>query len=350
MEYSIARLNRLLDSIKDRAITPTSAQDAFLEFLHDKDFMTMLYNPTALNLDPAELRDPTMEMYAKLNRPRVLKILTDAIMYEGYDRFDRNTAAWLHTIALGGIKAVKDRTRRLEDDIVDDRLTRREIEEEKETIAKLSNCISKVIHTAMKIVKSRAKVVARQTGLSRDLVQAVLIIVPEPDMINVYQVGHYTSQVLTTIYSNTEGLTSTSYSDPVYFNDFSRRPSDIDWEPLFEELFGEKNVVEAATFILLEGMNKLDAYKNPKVKDIWDSITKFALSQLDKVPRMIQNQMLDLYLKRITKMFRNKTFDLRVDLRQLDKYDLPHLVETIKDGGYDKKISEIIHDIASGAQ
>ena len=113
MEYSIARLNRLLDSIKDRAITPTSAQDVFLEFLHDKDFMTMLYNPSALNLDPAELRDPTMEMYAKLNRPRVLKILTDAIAYEGYDRFDRNTAAWLHTIALGGIKAVKDRTRRL---------------------------------------------------------------------------------------------------------------------------------------------------------------------------------------------------------------------------------------------
>ena len=56
--------------------------------------------------------------------------------------------------------------------------------------------------------------------------------------------------------------------------------------------------------------------------------------------------MLDLYVKKITKMFRNKTYDLRVDMRALNKLDLPNLVSTIQDEGYDKKISDVIRNIA----
>jgi hypothetical protein len=105
--------------------------------------------------------------------------------------------------------------------------------------------------------------------------------------------------------------------------------SEIDWKVFFKTLFGKENVLECATFILLEGAHRTKGFKHQNVRKIWDSLTAFALDELEGADAPARNQMIELYIKRIEKMFANGSFDLRVDLNSLPETEFPQLTQTV---------------------
>ena len=76
------------------------------------------------------------------------------------------------------------------------------------------------------------------------------------------------------------------------------------------------------------------------MRECWDSLTTFALKELNDAPDQIRNQMIELYIKRIDKMFSSKSYDLRVNLLKIDDFSFPKLVDTIDK--YADKITAIV--------
>ena len=105
--------------------------------------------------------------------------------------------------------------------------------------------------------------------------------------------------------------------------------SDIDWKYFFKEIYGRENLLDVATFILLEGAHRTKDFKTKRIRSIWDSLTAFALDALEGADAPARNQIIELYLKRIEKMFANGSFDLRVDLRNLPENDFPKLTAAV---------------------
>ena len=138
--------------------------------------------------------------------------------------------------------------------------------------------------------------------------------------------GFYLNQVLLSIYR--------------FVDDHHYDTSKIDWKEFFRILFGDKNVIEAATFILLEGVHRIDEYGD-EVNDTFNQLTMFALKELEIAPEGLKTQMLDLYVKRISRMFANRTFDLRANLLDIDPMRFPNLAKTVDH--YASQISEIVN-------
>ncbi len=337
MQYTIHTLNVLLDDLKERRISKEDAAYRISNFLFDHDFMLEIYRPETLGINPTEIKEDSDTMYVLINRPRALKCLANAIINDGFDKYDRNTAAWLNTIVTAGILASAQREKRLNDDVANGEIDRAKAERERDSIEEFNAALNKVIRVARKIVNSQAKKMAQETGLPKELCSTILYQAPEPEMISNFKIGFYTVKALMVIYKYVERVPANA-REPI---------EDINWAPMFARLFGEKNITEACLFILLEGSNHLSNFKSPDVKRIWDSLTMFALTRLEKVPSETQHQMMDLYLKRIQRMFRNNSFDLRVDMRKLDPEKMPRLTALINDDKYDYKgkITAIVKDI-----
>jgi hypothetical protein len=111
------------------------------------------------------------------------------------------------------------------------------------------------------------------------------------------------------------------------------------YSELFTYLFGEDKLCDVAMFVLLEGVHRLNKYNNPDIRKVWDSITDWALHQLESSPEILRNQMIELYIKKVSKMFENDSYDLRCDLLKLSKDLFPNLVASIDK--YRTKIKEI---------
>jgi hypothetical protein len=104
--------------------------------------------------------------------------------------------------------------------------------------------------------------------------------------------------------------------------------------------------VDVATFVLLEGVHRIDKYRNSEdVRECWDSLTTFALKELNDSPEQVRQQMIELYIKRIDRMFSNKAFDLRVNLTDLDEDSFPKLVKTV-----DKYADKIVSILSRGSK
>ena len=167
---------------------------------------------------------------------------------------------------------------------------------------------------------------AARANVPEALAECTMVVVPESKYITNFRVGFYLNQVLICLYR--------------YVDEKDMDTSRVNWREFFTALFGERNVIEAATFILLEGVHRISDYGDA-VDETFNQLTMFALKELEVAPENLKTQMLDLYVKRIGKMFANKTFDLRANLLDIDPDRFPKLVKTI--AHYASQIAEIIN-------
>lgn len=326
--FTISSFNDLLEDIVKKRISRSTAESALMAHLQNENFLQMIFNPPD-DVDRDQLQKETQNMYILLAHRKVLNCIMDAIEYEEYDSFsdlDRSVGTFLNTIALAGVQASKDFEARTKKDFDSGEISRSEAKEEYRHIEMYNDSLEKLIRMAVKIVKKKAKYAARESNIPTRLSRNVFLMVPDPRFMNRYQIGFYMNRVLTEIYGTVEE----------YEVDLRR----ADWGEFFKEVFGEKNVVEVANYILLEGLDRMQDYKRSEVKEVWNDLTKFALDALENAPTETQEQMLDLYTKRIARMFQNNTFELRADLRNLDPTRYPSLSETILK--YADKITDII--------
>ena len=289
----------------------------------DDTFVEWLFQPKQV----PNLNEVVSSMYAQFTKPMVMETMVEVIKDEGYHEFTRSHATFLFSVANIAIQGNNDMLEEISQKKKNDEISGKEARRLADKIDESNEIITDLLKVAKKIIKRDAAELARESHLPKYICMTAYHTIPEPKYIDKFKVGFYLNNLFNSIYSEVEQ--NGEFEDSVR------------WRAFFKEIFGKDNVVEAATFVLLEGVHRIDRYKNSKdVKACWDSLTSFALRELNDSPQQLRQQMIELYIKRIEKMFKNSSFDLRVDLTDLNKKSFPNLVETIEK--YTDKITDII--------
>ncbi len=291
----------------------------------DESFIEWFYEAAKLSNGSSEQIN---FLYNSFANPKIMKDLVKMFYEVGEKRFSRSIASFIWSVANTAIRHNNTATVNITANFKADLINRKVMENEIEKLKKSNETISKLMKCARKIVKDNAREIYHESGVPKDICTWALQNVPEPKYIDKFRIGSYTNTVLLHLYSHVD-----TEEDEI-------QVSPSEWRKFFKGVFGKENVPEIATFILLEGASRASSYKSPHVKDTWDSLTHFALKELDGCPDALKKQMLDLYVKRISKMFANGSFGLRVNLLSLEEDTFPSLFKTIQK--YADKISEIV--------
>lgn len=290
---------------------------------YDDTFIEWLFQPKQV----PNLNEMASALYVEFTRPKVIKAITEMVKDEGYSKFNRSHATFLYTLSNIAIQANNERAEETEKQRKAGELSNKEAQRLNEKIEKYNEYIADLLKVVRKIIKKDAVELAKESHLPKYICITAMHSVPEPQYIDRFKIGYYLNNLLNTVYSEIEQM-----------GDFSEH---VRWRTFFKEIFGKDNVVEVATFVLLEGVHRIDKYRNSEdVKNAWDSLTSFALQELNEAPEAIRSQMIELYIKRIDKMFANKAFDLRVNLLSINDKLFPKLVETVEK--YTDKIESIL--------
>lgn len=289
----------------------------------------VLTNDEALEwqFDPGKNRQPyTGEMvqrfYKLLAYPTPMKMYPVMMEKYGKSDFTRSSISVLNMILTFAIEANNEMVRDLKAEInengngVEAKDMRSRAEKYAERLDELKDIIQK-------LAKPYLKDLSKDTGLSRDIIFRSIIAVPETKYIQKHRIASMTIHLLEELYSEAAAT------------GFPNKGAGVRWKPLFKELFGVENLPSVAVSILLEGNHHIDQYRDSEnldaVRDCWDSITKFALDQLEKSPDQTRTQMIELYLKKAENLIARRNgrpTDLRVNLTRLPR-EFSNLIRTV---------------------
>lgn len=292
-------------------LSKSKQQNLIEDMLTNRTFAEFLFKE--------KLTDPqgTMEkFYTALVRPSVLKALVNYVEDEGYDEFNRTHATFFYSICSVALDVNNDREQERVKKRRDGQISNREFQELGDKIEQYTKLVNRLFKACKKIVKSEAEELAEDANLPTYITKMALYNVPSPSMIARERIGKFLNILMAEIY---EKVQEKQYS-----------VSGVDWKVFFKELFGKDNLAEVATFLLLEKHSRLTKFNDEYVNECWESLTEFALTQINNAPEQLRDKMVELYLKRIDSMFRNGKFELRVDLSSIPKLgSYPKLAETI---------------------
>ena len=295
--------------------------------LSDKDFAEFLFKPKGV----PNLTEVVEQLYAGLSKPQVVKTIVKYVQEEGYEEFNRTHATFFYSLASLALETNNERAKENAEKKKSGQISNKEFNETRDKIDEYSKYIDRLLKITKKIVKKEAEDISDETAVPYKICRKACSLVPEANMIDRYKIGRYLDSLLNEVY------------DTIHQNEISI-PNGVNWKGFFKKLFGKDNLAEVATFLLLEGHNRRDAYeRDSNVIRCWDSLTEFALTQMNSAPEQIRDQMLELYLKRISRMFTNGTYELRVDLLsipQLNGKQFPALSATIQK--YAERLENII--------
>lgn len=321
----MAEIERIVEILHDfKHLSRKKRRKFMTNLMYDKDFIKWLFQPEKA----PNLYQIVEDLYKELTKLHALEAILEMIEYEGYSEFNRSHATFLTTVCNLAIDNNDAEMKEYEKAKKDPTIHRMKLRGWAENIDRSNLIIAKILKRIRKIVKKNATVTAKAARLPRYITIAAYESVPEPKYVDRNRIGFYMNNLMTTIYSDVE--------------ENGEFMEDVRWRPFFEHVFGKENVVECATFILLEGVHRIDRYRNSHdVMDCWDTLTEFALSELNNAPDNTRDQMVELYIKRLDKMFVNKSFDLRTNLLDAPKVVWPKLWKTVQK--YAKKLGEVIN-------
>lgn len=295
-------------------------------YLKSDDFYGWLFKPQTDKKVSMDINEMMSKMYDLLCKKKSIRALTETIEYYGTDQYTRSAATFIFSIVRFALDAIDEKTAAVVKEFDSGNINRAEKKDNMEVINKYAMLVSELNDQCNKIVAHDAKTLERSTGLPREIARSILKCVPEKKFIEKFKVSTFTNIVLNELYANV--------------NEWGEEISEVDWKPFFKELFGSENTLDVATFILLEGRHRIKGFNGKSLDYVWESLTKYALETLDKADLNSRNQMIELYIKRLAKMCKNGTFDVRVDLLSLSEKKFPNLTKSIKD--YRDQITEII--------
>lgn len=306
-------------------MSPKKARRNMLRMMENEDFFHWLFHPAP---NP-KLNEMVTDLYVQLTRPTNIRYMIEMLEREGYRDFNRSHATFLFSICNIAISSNNEKIDEIKKKRKHDDISGREASRLLDKVDRCNEDISKLLKMTKKIIKPDAKKLARYTKLPLYTCMTAYYSVPETKYVDRVRIGYYLNTLLNDIYSEVEEN-----------GEFGRR---VYWKDFFREIFGKNNTVEVATFILLEGVHRIEKYRDSDaVKDCWNSLTNFALKELNDSPEQVRQQMIELYIKRIDQMFANKSYDLRVNLLSEDfEYSFPKIYNTV--GKYASRIKEILN-------
>lgn len=324
MSYNYDELTRLLEDCG--TMRTEKFQKRLMRILTSSDFKDAIFRP---NRSDTTANQKIANIYKAACKSKVVDEIVDAIDEYGYRNLDRTNACFFITLVNLGVDVINQKSTEVADAKEHADISNRKAEEVIRKMEKYQRTLNDLLKFSRKIVKTDAKIIARESGVPKDFCIVAMYSSPDPEYIDRYKVGFYLNTLLSNLYS------------VVNLGNLDWDFDDIDWRAFFKGVFGKSNLVEVATMILLEGVKRIDKYQNNhEVKECWDSLTTFALSELNKAPETIRDQMIELYLKRLNKMLSNHGIDLRVDLRAIDNFKFENLAKTVDQ--YKDKINAIL--------
>lgn len=167
------------------------------------------------------------------------------------------------------------------------------------------------------VVSQTAKKIKKLSGLPKAVVRHAVKCVPEKKYIRNDKIGYYINLVTDIIYTDIDTI--------------DIMDDDINWSNFFVSLFGKEHETEVAMYLTLEGTNRITRdWKNAiRIREIWDSLTAYALEVLEHSDAQTRSHTLDLYAKIVSTMNESNRGELRVDLRNIDSLLFPNLSKSI---------------------
>lgn len=266
--------------------------------------------------DPGQNKQPyTGEMFNKLYKamamPAALKSYELMLNRYGKETFTRSSIVILHTVLTYALEIHNSMIESYKNE-VSATGANKETKDMKNRVEKYAEHLDSLKGVIQKLVKPWLKSLSSDTGLSRDIIFKALMVAPEVKYIPQQRITSTTVHLLEEIYSEAN------------ISGFPAKGSGVHWKPLFKTIFGVENIPSVAVSILLEGAHHIDKYRESDnlicVRDCWDSLTKFALNELEECPDKVRSQMIELYLKKAENLINRRNgrpTDLRVNLTRL---------------------------------
>lgn len=277
------------------------------DLVTSSDFLRWVYIPDENKpISPREFN----EVQKVLITTKGLRSLSEGLEDSDY-YCDRAVATFLNALCGVAVEAYNKQCDMLDEQRRDGKISNRDAKLLGEKVDNYRKDVEDLAKAAKRIVKHQVKNLSKDTGIDKSLCRLGFWYVPGPKYLSRNRVGIFLREFLSALYEEiaTNGWVATQYGT---------KP---DWKSYFRVIFGKDNIYAVATFILLEGVNSVDRFKGTSgmasVRECWDSLTEYALGELNDAPEEIRNQMIELYLKRVDRQFRNKRVDLRVDLLNL---------------------------------
>lgn len=274
-------------------------------FISD-DYRNWFYSMGDTSQNPPMTKAMIEKLFGTLANPKYLKRVTKYVNNKTSEDFDHTACTIAFLIIDQAVDASNKANREIAEGYKNGELQSKDAREYKEKSDKYNELVSDLMDALKEKAKDEVKDICRKTNLPRGLVYTTYFQIPARKYVQKYKTPMYMNQLLQEIYKWTgmNGIEDTS---------------SIRWGSYFGTLFGNELVPSVALAILLEGVRRIDDYRNfehfEDVREIWDSLTNFAMTELDKAPENVRRQMMDLYIKRINKLFHNGNGPrLRVDM------------------------------------
>ena len=271
------------------------------------------------------------KLFAILESPKLIKAVTSYIENNNYEEFDRMSRMVGWIMVDNCIQSSNDAILQVDDDYKAGSVDNKTMKEFRQKAAYYSEYVEELMNALKEKSKYDVKDISNKSNLPKNLIYNMYFIMPPKKYIPKHKILMYMSQLLKEIYTYTGDYGMDSIES-------------IKWGPCFGSFFGNELTTSSAIAILLEGVRRIDSYRETDyfsdVRDVWDSLTNFALNELNNAPENLRRQMLEIYIKRLSKMYSNGNSPiLRVDILNLPN-EFSNLTNTIR--RYSDRIEQIV--------
>ncbi|MCM1214045.1 MAG: hypothetical protein NC548_05945 [Lachnospiraceae bacterium] len=291
------------------------------KILTDEDYLAWQFDPGKNH--QAYTTEMVSKFYRMLAYPMPLRAFPKLLDKYGKHDFTRSSVAVLNAVLTFALRASNEMTSSYKDTL-NDSGNNAETKEMRAKIAKYGERMDGLKEMIQKLVKPYLKALEKDSGLSRDMIFRVLMSAPEAKYIPKHRIAPTTVNMLTEMYSEAS------------MTGFPNRGAGVKWRPLFKEIFGVENLPSVAISILLEGRHHIDQYRGSEnltaVRDCWDSLTSYALNELERCPDEVRKQMLSLYIKKAESLIAKRDgrpIDLRINLTRLPR-EFSNIARTVE--------------------
>lgn len=270
------------------------------------------------------------KIFGTLATPSVMKRTTKFIKSKTSEDFDQSACTIAFLVIEQAIEASNNANREISEGYKNGDISSKEAKSYKEKSELYGEYVAALMDALKDKARNNVKEICKKANLPKEMVFSTYFMIPDRKYIPKYKIGMYANQLLQEIYK----WTGNSGIEDV---------SSIRWGSYFGTFFGSEMTSSVAISILLEGVRRIDAYRDAmyfdNVREVWDSLTNFAMTELDRAPENVRRQMLELYIKRIDRIFRNGNGPrLRVDMLNIPS-NFQNLADTIS--RYTEKIAKI---------
>ena len=313
-EKAITKLEKFNDLSKEKQMK------LLKKILTDEEIVKWQFDPTQ-NKQPYS-GEMFNKLYKAMAMPSALRTYEPMDERYGKETFTRSSIVILHTVLSYALEIHNNMIDSYKAEVRESG-NNAETKDLKNRVEKYAEHLDSMKNVIQKLIKPYLKKLSAETSLSRDMVFKALMVAPEVKYIPQQRITPTTIHLLEELYSEAN------------VSGFPARGAGVNWSPLFKTIFGVENIPSVAVSILLEGAHHIDKYRDSDnlicVRDCWDSLTRYALDELEKAPDKVRGQMMELYLKKAENLINRRNgrpTDLRVNLTRLPS-EFRNLIRTV---------------------